>query len=86
MKCDRRWWNDGRMELEGEQRSTEWWGVKRGAEPFWMWWTVDAKSQEYRDWRAKVLARSAFSRLFDQDSPNRAGSAVIRRLKLSRPA
>lgn len=53
MKCDRRWYNDGRRELEGNEGSVRFWGCSPTS-PFWLWWIVSDEAEAYRRAQASL--------------------------------
>lgn len=77
MKCDRRWWNDGRVQLEGERAASHQ-GVLV-ATPYWVW-----RSLELQAWtgvESVILrrTRTAFRLCRDVTNPERAGNAETKR-------
>jgi hypothetical protein len=66
VKCDRHWYNDGRVELEGEEISARRWGQPY-AEPFWRWWLTSDEAEAFRRERERLLR--PLRGLFDTTQP-----------------
>jgi len=66
MKCDRRWYNDERVNLEGMelfhrasyQLHAQFGGKGTAAQPFWMWWLVSEDAARIKQqWTSLSILR-----------------------------